>query len=58
MNLESALKYFSPKSPVLGDSTPATASDSLTISDVMGAGNVPGSSAIWPVGVLGKGWYK
>ncbi|MGP2741051.1 antitermination protein [Serratia marcescens] len=37
MNLESAVKYFSPKSPVLGDSTPATASDSLTISDVMGA---------------------
>lgn len=36
MNLESALKYFSPKSPVLGDSTPATASDFLTISDVMG----------------------
>lgn len=37
MNLESAVKYFSPKSPVLEDSTPATASDSLTISDVMGA---------------------
>ena len=37
MNLESAVKYLSPKSPVLGDSTPATASDSLTISDVMGA---------------------
>lgn len=37
MNLESVVKYFSPKSPVLGDSVPATASDSLTISDVMGA---------------------
>jgi len=37
MNLEAIAKYFSPKSPMLGDSTPATASDSLTISDVMGA---------------------
>lgn len=37
MKLESIAKYFSPKSPTLNDSTPATASDSLTISDVMGA---------------------
>lgn len=37
MKLEAIAKYFSPKSPMLGDSTPATASDSLTISDVMGA---------------------
>ncbi|AMH00925.1 antitermination protein [Serratia liquefaciens] len=37
MRLESIPKYFSPKSPMLNDSTPATASDSLTISDVMGA---------------------
>lgn len=37
MRLESIAKYFSPKSPMLNDSTPATASDSLTISDVMGA---------------------
>ncbi|HDJ1441620.1 TPA: antitermination protein [Serratia rubidaea] len=37
MNLESMAKYFSPKSPTLSDSVPATASDSLTISDVMGA---------------------
>jgi hypothetical protein len=37
MNLESVANYFSPKSPNLSDSTPATASDSLTISDVMGA---------------------
>ena len=37
MRLESIPRYFSPKSPMLNDSTPATASDSLTISDVMGA---------------------
>ncbi|QJU39042.1 antitermination protein Q [Serratia marcescens] len=37
MRLESIARYFSPKSPMLNDSTPATASDSLTISDVMGA---------------------
>lgn len=37
MRLEAIAKYFSPKSPMLGDSTPATASDSLTISDVMAA---------------------
>lgn len=37
MRLESIPKYFSPKSPMLNDSTPATSSDSLTISDVMGA---------------------
>lgn len=35
MNLESAIKFFAPKSPQLSDSPPATASDSLTISDVM-----------------------
>lgn len=37
MRLESIPRYFSPKSPMLNDSTPATASGSLTISDVMGA---------------------
>lgn len=37
MRLESIARYFSPKSPTLNDSTPATASDSLSISDVMGA---------------------
>ena len=37
MKLEAIAKYFSPKSPMLGASTPATASDCLTISDVMGA---------------------
>lgn len=37
MRLESIARYFSPKSPMLNDSTPATASGSLTISDVMGA---------------------
>ena len=35
MNLESAIKFFAPKSPQLSDSPPATASDSLTITDVM-----------------------
>ncbi|HHL0960378.1 TPA: antitermination protein [Serratia marcescens] len=37
MKLEAIAKYFSPKSPMLGDSIPGTASESLTISDVMGA---------------------
>lgn len=37
MNLESIPKYFSPKSPKLSDESPATASDSLGISDVMAA---------------------
>ncbi|MGK3134854.1 antitermination protein [Pantoea trifolii] len=35
MNLESAIKFFAPKSPQLSDSPRATASDSLTITDVM-----------------------
>ncbi|WP_277973418.1 antitermination protein [Pantoea agglomerans] len=35
MNLESAIKFFAPKSPQLSDSPPATAKDSLTITDVM-----------------------
>jgi len=35
LNLESAIKFFAPKSPQLSDSPPATASDSLTITDVM-----------------------
>jgi hypothetical protein len=37
VNLESIPKYFSPKSPKLSDESPATASDSLGISDVMAA---------------------
>ena len=35
MNLENSIKFFAPKSPQLSDSPPATASDSLTITDVM-----------------------
>ncbi|MEI7410075.1 antitermination protein [Pectobacterium aroidearum] len=37
MNLESIPKYFSPKSPKLSDDSPATASESLSITDVMAA---------------------
>ncbi|QHQ14559.1 antitermination protein [Pectobacterium parmentieri] len=37
MNVESIPKYFSPKSPNLSDESPATASDSLSITDVMAA---------------------
>ena len=37
MNLESLPKFYSPKSPKLNDSTPATAGDGLTITDVMAA---------------------
>jgi hypothetical protein len=37
MNLESIAKYFAPKSPMLSDSSRATASDSLTGTDVMAA---------------------
>lgn len=37
MNLESIAKYFAPKSPMFIDSPRATASDSLTGTDVMGA---------------------
>lgn len=37
MNLESIAKYFAPKSPMLSDSPRATASDSLTGTDVMAA---------------------
>lgn len=35
MNLESSIKFFAPKSPMFSDSPRATASDSLTITDVM-----------------------
>lgn len=35
MNLENSIKFFAPKSPQLSDSPRATASDSLTITDVM-----------------------
>lgn len=37
MNLESIAKFFAPKSPMLSDSPRATASDSLTGTDVMAA---------------------
>jgi hypothetical protein len=37
MNLESLPKFYSPKSPKLSDSTPATGGDALTITDVMAA---------------------
>ncbi|EDW8118139.1 antitermination protein [Salmonella enterica subsp. enterica serovar Sundsvall] len=37
MNLESLPKFYSPKSPKLNDSTPATGGDALTITDVMAA---------------------
>lgn len=37
MNLESIAKYFAPKSPMFSDSPRATASDSLTGTDVMAA---------------------
>lgn len=37
MNLESIPKYFSPKSPKLSDESPATRTDSLSITDVMAA---------------------
>ncbi|WP_277971773.1 antitermination protein [Pantoea agglomerans] len=37
MNLESLPKFYSPKSPKLDDSTPATRSDALTVTDVMAA---------------------
>ncbi|QGY29056.1 antitermination protein Q [Pantoea cypripedii] len=37
MKLESALKYFNPKSPNYTATTPATGSDSLTGTDLMGA---------------------
>lgn len=37
MNLESIAKYFAPKSPMLSDASRATASDSLTGTDVMAA---------------------
>lgn len=37
MNLESAVKFHSPKSPQLSDSSLATASDALTVTDVMAA---------------------
>lgn len=37
MNLESLPKFYSPKSPNLGDSAPATGGDALTITDVMAA---------------------
>lgn len=35
MNIEQSIKFFAPKSPQLSDSPRATASDSLTITDVM-----------------------
>ena len=55
MRLEAIAKYFSPKSPMLGDSTPATASDSLTISDVMGAlGMCQAQAAFGLAAFLGK----
>ena len=37
MRLESIPKYFSPKSPKLSDQSPATATESLSISEVMAA---------------------
>jgi len=37
MNLESIAKYFAPKSPMFSDSSRATATDSLTGTDVMAA---------------------
>ncbi|EBQ5889472.1 antitermination protein, partial [Salmonella enterica subsp. enterica serovar Braenderup] len=37
MNLENTVKFHSPKSPQLSDSPRATASDSLTNTDVMAA---------------------
>ncbi|MBM7014817.1 antitermination protein [Enterobacter cloacae] len=37
MNIESLPKFYSPKSPKLNDSTPATGGDGLTITDVMAA---------------------
>jgi hypothetical protein len=37
MKLESAVKYFSPKSLSISDTSPATASDNLTGTDLMGA---------------------
>ncbi|WP_058911891.1 antitermination protein [Entomohabitans teleogrylli] len=37
MNIESLPKYYSPKSPKLNDSTPATGGDVLTTTDVMAA---------------------
>ncbi|MCS2162983.1 antitermination protein [Scandinavium sp. H11S7] len=37
MNIESLPKYYSPKSPNLSDSSPATGGDALTITDVMAA---------------------
>ncbi|MDW4577452.1 antitermination protein Q [Atlantibacter hermannii] len=43
MNLESIAKYFAPKSPMFSDSPRATASDSLTGTDVMAALGLVGS---------------
>lgn len=37
MRLESIPKYFAPKSPTFSDSPRATASDNLTITDMMAA---------------------
>lgn len=45
MNLESAIKFFSPKSPQLNGAAPATATDSLTISDVMASFGLTGAQA-------------
>lgn len=45
MNLEALPKYYSPKSPKLSDDAPATASESLTITDVMAAQGMVQSKA-------------
>lgn len=45
MNLEALPKYYSPKSTKLGDSSPATGGDALTITDVMAAQGMVQSGA-------------
>ncbi|ORJ47985.1 antitermination protein [Kluyvera intermedia] len=45
MNLESLPKFYSPKSPKLNDETPATSTDTLSITDVMAAQGMVQSKA-------------
>ena len=55
MRLESIPKYFAPKSPTFSDSPRATASDSLTGTDVMAAfGDVPGAGRVRSGFIFGK----
>ncbi|MFS7181409.1 antitermination protein, partial [Serratia proteamaculans] len=55
MNLESALKHFSPKSLNISDSSRATASEALTGTDIMAALGMVEAKAVFGMALcLGK----